>query len=346
MVEEVQVRRPQEEQMQSQVKNDLIRATELTAIAVSKLIYEKGFSKDDVLGPEESKEREKLIDQTGADAMAAALTDVPFVIHAISSEGGKHIFQYGEALPTLLGDFGEGEIELDMVNDVVEGSKAAKLNSPGAVSVLAASTHGGIMKTPDDIFYMDKLFGSPQLKGKISLNNSTEQNLQAAVDAFDVDPSEITVVIMNRPRNEEYRKACEAFGVKIVLIEAGDMLPAVLASEDPSTHNKGIHLVMGIGGFEEGVMCVVGAKLLGSACEVRPWSADPEINAKYAQVLGVDDVVSGEIEDSFLSLSSITGDSQWLGLPKVTEKDGGHEVTTLTVSPAGVNISTTLTING
>src|SRR3990167_10774933 len=243
-----------------QVKKYITRATELTAIAVSKLIKEKGFSPTDVLDEEENLSRERLIDQTGADSMYKALVDIPFVLEVVGSEGRKHIHQYGEALPTLMGTFGSGKLKLDMVNDVVEGSKAAKLNSPGAVSVIAVSSHKGLMATPDDIDYMDKLFGPPQLKNKISINNPVEENLAEVVDEFRVKPSQINVVMMDRDRNAHYINACQKFGVNLILIQAGDFLPSVLACMDPKKHNKGIYLVMGIGGFEEGVLAAVTAK--------------------------------------------------------------------------------------
>ncbi|MCL4366267.1 fructose-bisphosphatase class II, partial [Patescibacteria group bacterium] len=119
------------------VSDYIVRATELTALSVWRLIEEKGFTPQDLLTEEESRAREKLIDQAGVDAMYAALTDIPFVLEVVGSEGRKHIHQYGEALPTLMGTFGSGTHKLDMVNDVVEGSKAAKLNTPGAVSVVS-----------------------------------------------------------------------------------------------------------------------------------------------------------------------------------------------------------------
>ncbi|MDP3733473.1 MAG: hypothetical protein Q8Q91_02915, partial [Candidatus Daviesbacteria bacterium] len=72
------------------IKDYITRATELTAISVARLIREKGFSKDDLLTEEESKAREKLIDQAGVDAMYAALTDIPFVLEVVGSEGRKH----------------------------------------------------------------------------------------------------------------------------------------------------------------------------------------------------------------------------------------------------------------
>jgi len=323
------------------VKDHIIRATELTAISVARLIREKGFSKDDLLTEEESKSREKLIDQAGVDAMYAALTDIPFVLEVVGSEGRKHIHQYGEALPTLMGTFGTGNHKLDMVNDVVEGSKAAKLNSPGAVSVIAVSSQSGLMGTPDDIDYMDKLFGPPQLKNKISINNPVEENLAEVVDTFKVEPAQINVVMMDRDRNAYYINVCQKFGVNLILIKAGDFLPSVLACMDPKKHNKslpagrqGIHLVIGSGGFEEGVLAAVAAKALDGVGEGKGWSPDPEIAKKYQKIWKIDDLVSGKIEDCFVSISAITGDDKWFDLPAIAQK----EVTTLTIDSAGVKI--------
>lgn len=319
--------------MFDQVKHHITRATELTALSVWRLIQEKGFTSQDILTEEESLKREKLIDQTGVDAMYAALTDLPFVLEVVGSEGRKHIHQYGEALPTLMGTFGlpagKRNLKLDMVNDVVEGSKAAKLNIPGAVSVIAVGSYKGLMPTPDDIDYMDKLFGPPQLKGKISIETSIEENLAEVVDTFKVKPSEINIVMMDRDRNAHYINACQKFGVNLILIKAGDFLPSILSCLNPPDHQKGVHLVMGIGGFEEGVMAAVAAKALGAVGEGRGWSADQQIQSKYTRVWITDELVSGKREDCLVSLSSITGDDKWFDLPRFT---------TLIVSKDGVKI--------
>lgn len=321
-----------------QVKHHITRATELTALSVWRLISEKGFTPQDLLTEEESKAREKLIDQAGVDAMYAALTDIPFVLEVVGSEGRKHIHQYGEALPTLEGTLGAGDYKLDMVNDVVEGSKAAKLNSPGAVSVIAVGSHKGLMSTPSDIDYMDKLFGPPQLRNKISIGKPIEENLAEVVDTFGVKPSEINVVMMERDRNAHLINAAQKFGVNLILLKAGDFLPSILSCMDPNDHKKGIHLVMGIGGFEEGILAAVAAKALGAVGEGRGWSPDKEIHQKYKKVWKLDDLVSGKKEDCLVSISAITDDNKWLKLSGVMEKDGGHEVTTLTVSDRGVKI--------
>ncbi len=323
----------------NKVQNYITRATELTAIMVSKVIKDSGFTPQDLLTEEESIKREKIIDQAGVDAMRTSLTDVPFVLEVVGSEGRKHVHQYGEALPTLEGVFGSGNLKLDMVNDVVEGSKAAKLNSPGAVSVIAVSSHKGLMGTPTDIDYMDKLFGPPQLKNKISINKPIVENLAQVLNTFQVVPSKVNVVMMDRDRNAHYINACQKFGVNLILIKAGDFLPSVLSCLDPNTHKKGIHLVLGSGGFEEGILAGVAGKALNAAVEGRGWSADKEIQSKYTKIWGVDDLVSGKKKDCFVSVSVITHENKWFDLEGVKKEKSGHTVTTLSISSVGIKIS-------
>lgn len=311
------------------VKPHITRATELTALSVWRLIQEKGFTPEDLLTEEESKAREKLIDQAGVDAMYAALTDIPFVLEVVGSEGRKHIHQYGEALPTLMGTFGSGSRKLDMVNDVVEGSKAAKLNSPGAISVISVGSHKGLMSTPADIDYMDKLFGPPALAGRISLDKTIEENLAEVVSVFGCKPSEMNVVMMERDRNAHLINAAQKFGVNLILVKAGDFLPSILSCLDPKVHKKGIHLVMGIGGFEEGILAAVAAKALGAVGEGRGWSGDSRIAQKYQKVWKIDNLVAGKKEDCLVSISAITPDNKWLDLPPLA---------TLTVAIDGVKI--------
>ncbi len=319
------------------VKDHITRATELTALSVSILIKEKGFTPEDLLTEDESLAREKLIDQAGVDAMYAALTDIPFVLEVVGSEGRKHVHQYGEVLPTLEGTFGSGDLKRDCVNDVVEGSKAAKLNTPGAVSVIAVGSHKGLMPTPPDIDYMDKLFGPPQLAGRIAIDKPAEENLTEVIEVFKVKPSEINVVAMDRDRNAHLINVCQKFGVNLILLKAGDFLPSILSCMNPKNHDKGIHLVMGIGGFEEGVMAAAAAKALGAAGEGGAWHPDKQIQAKRWTI---NDLAGSKKEDCLVSISSITGDNKWFDLPAVLEKENGHEVVTLTVDANGVSINT------
>ncbi len=143
---------------------------------------------------------------------------------------------------------------------------------------------------------------------------------------------------MDRDRNAHLINVAQKFGVNLILIKAGDFLPSVLSCMPTTQHKKGIHLVCGIGGFEEGVLAAVAAKALGAVGEGRGWSPDPEIALKYKQVWTINDLVRGKKADCLVSISSITGDNKWFDLSGVRVVGNGHEVTTLTVLEDGVKI--------
>lgn len=164
-----------------------------------------------------------------------------------------------------------------------------------------------------------------------------EENLAEVVRVFGIKPAKINVVVMDRDRNAHLINSCQKFGVNLILIKAGDFLPSILACQDPKDQDKGIHLVAGIGGFEEGVLAAVAAKSLDAVGEGKGWSPDQKIAKKYKKSWKIDDLVAGKKEDCLVSVSSITGDS-WFDLPRIVEKDRGFKVVTLTISPKGVNI--------
>jgi len=121
-----------------------------------------------------------------------------------------------------------------------------------------------------------------------------------------------------------------------------------LACMDPKKHNKslpagrqGIHLVIGSGGFEEGVLAAVAAKALQAVGEGRGWSGDEKIQKRYTKIWQNNDLVSGKLADCLVSVSAITDEDKWFGLKGVrVKREGESAVTTLTVDISGVNIDT------
>ncbi|MBL1130373.1 MAG: fructose-bisphosphatase class II [Chloroflexi bacterium] len=69
-------------------------------------------------------------------------------------------------------------------------------------------------------------------------------NLQAIAGAKGIRVEEVTVVILNRPRNADKITAVRQAGAQVRLISDGDVAPALMAAL-PDT---GIDAVMGIGG--------------------------------------------------------------------------------------------------
>ena len=98
-------------------------------------------------------------------------------------------------------------------------------------------------------------------------------------------------------------------------------------------------MVIGSGGFEEGILAAVAGKALGSAVEGRGWSGDMEIQSKYTKIWGIDDLVSGKKNDCFISVSVITHDNKWFDLEGVKKENNGNALTTLSISSKGLIIS-------
>lgn len=284
--------------------------------------------------PTGKKERIALIDTAAAAVMEHKLADMPFSVVSVGSEGAKEQLagKMGVAMPTVLGRFGGGNGEVWMVNDPVEGTTAAAANNPGAISVVAVGAKDGLMATPDGVHYMDKLFVPPKAAGKVNIDQPPRRNLIAVCDAYGVGPDEVTVVVMNRPRNAHIIEELRTFGANLELIEHGDLVPSLLAILPPESHTKGIHMLMGIGGWEEGVIAATAARALGGVAEGRAWKED----APHQPKLTLDDLVPGKAEQSMVIYSAIT-DDEWFDIPGATEDSPGMVVETIRFDSTGVS---------
>ena len=156
----------------------------------------------------------------------------------------------GEALP-----------ELDIAVDPLEGTNLCATDEPGAITVLAASERGGLFRAPD--LYMEKIVvgpaARPLLGDRVRLDRSPEENLAAIAAAEGLPPSDLTVVVLERPRHEELIAGLRRAGARVRLIGDGD-LSAGLAAALPGT---GVHAAMGVGGAPEGVITAAALRGLG-----------------------------------------------------------------------------------
>src|SRR3546814_3473137 len=87
-----------------------------------------------------------------------------------------------------------------------------------ALAVLAISEEGGLLNAPD--VYMEKLAVGPGLPdGVIDLNRPVKENVEAVARAKGVDPHEIIVCVLDRPRHEKLIAELRAIGCGIMLID-------------------------------------------------------------------------------------------------------------------------------
>ena len=168
--------------------------------------------------------------------------------------------------------------EIFIAVDPIDGTTATAGDKPGAVSVLAASEKGGILRLPDELFYVNKLIVGPQAKGKVDINAPVVQNIKALADALGKNIPDLRITVLNRPRNQSLINQIHEAGARVTLIEYGDLMPGILVA----MKGAGTHAVWGVGGAPEAVITAAGLKCLGGSIQIKPWTD----NEDTASILG------------------------------------------------------------
>ncbi|MES2855600.1 MAG: class II fructose-bisphosphatase, partial [Bdellovibrionota bacterium] len=141
--------------------------------------------------------------------------------------------------------------------DPLEGTTICATGGVGAISVIAVAEKGCFLHAPDT--YMDKIACGPGAKGSIDIDAPVEDNIRNVAKKLGKDVSEVTVVIMDRPRHDQLIAKVRAVGARIQLIGDGD----VSASVATGIRDSGIDLLIGIGGAPEGVISAAAMRCLG-----------------------------------------------------------------------------------
>ena len=221
---------------------DAARVTELAAIASY-----AGIGRGD----------EKAADQLAVDAMRTALNSLDIDGKIVIGEGERDeapMLYIGEKVGTAQGS----GPRIDIALDPLEGTTITAKAGPNALSVLAISEEGGLLNAPD--VYMEKLaIGPGYPDGTIDLKRSARENVESVARAKGVDPHEIIVCVLDRPRHEKLIGELRAIGCGIMLIPDGDVA-GVIATTDPETT---IDIYMGSGGAPEGVLACAALRCVG-----------------------------------------------------------------------------------
>jgi fructose-1,6-bisphosphatase II len=109
--------------------------------------------------------------------------------------------------------------------------------------VVAAAERGSLFHT--HIAYMDKIIVGKQAKGAISIDASVEENVRNVARAMGRPVEEITVAVLERPRNDEYVRRLRGIGARVRLFGDGDIANGIIAALEERSR---IDMLMGIGG--------------------------------------------------------------------------------------------------
>ncbi|MEE1876649.1 class II fructose-bisphosphatase [Altererythrobacter litoralis] len=221
---------------------EMVRVTEAAAIAASQMV---------------GRGDEKAADAAAVEAMRRAFDTLYMDGTVVIGEGERDeapMLYIGEKVG---GAPGRGP-KIDIALDPLEGTTITAKAGPNALAVLAAADEGNLLNAPD--VYMDKLAVGPGYPPDIiDLAKSPTENVKAVAAAKGVEPNEIIVCVLDRPRHAELIAELRSIGCGVVLIGDGDVA-GVIAVTDPETT---IDLYMGQGGAPEGVLAAAALRCVG-----------------------------------------------------------------------------------
>ncbi|SEF90555.1 fructose-1,6-bisphosphatase II [Caloramator fervidus] len=271
----------------------IVRVTEAAALACSKLLGKGSIEQVDI---------------AAVNGVRHAFELLPIKGRVIIGEGEINkspILYIGEKV----GQWKDGQVEYDIAIDPIDGNILVAKGRPNAISAVAISQKGNIFRAPQ--IYMKKIAVGPKAKGAIDLNGDLETNLKNVAEALNKDLKELTVMIQDRPRHEEFIKKLREIGVRVKIFGEGDIAAALATAFE----DTGVDVLYGIGGAPEGVLAAAALKCLGGEIQAKllPQNEKQILMCKRA---GIDDV------DCVLTTDDlIKGDDVYFAATAVTDSD-------------------------
>ena len=267
---------------------ELVRTTEAAAMAAARW---------------QGRGDKNSVDQAAVDAMRTVLASIEMDGIVVIGEGDKD-----EAPMLFNGEIvGNGEMpRVDVAVDPVDGTRLTARGMPGALAVIALAERGS-MYAPGKLVYMDKIAVGAAAAGMIDLEAPVSHNLEAVAKAKDKSVSDVTAVILDRPRNEEYIRQVREAGARITLIGDGDISGAISTAKADS----GVDILLGIGGSPEAVTAACAIAALRGEMQAKLWPRD-DSEREFARTEGLDlnqvlttrDLVNSD--NTFFSATGVT----------------------------------------
>ncbi|HVZ71242.1 MAG TPA: class II fructose-bisphosphatase [Polyangia bacterium] len=270
---------------------EVVRVTEAAALAAARFVG---------LGDHDGS------DAAATEAMRATFGSLHIRGTVVIGEGERDeapMLYIGEEV----GDGDAGSPAIDIAVDPLEGTNLCANGAPGALAVVAMAEHGRFLNAPDT--YMEKLaVGANIGPGVVDIRRSPTENLRAIAKKKGVAVSDLTAVILERPRHEKLIAEVRASGARIRLITDGDVGGAIAAG-DPDTS---IDVLMGTGGAPEGVLAAAALRCMNGYMQgiLRPRNDEEVARAAKMgipdihRVWEIDDLAGGDV---MFAATGITG---------------------------------------
>ncbi len=269
---------------------DLVRVTETAAMGAARW---------------QGRGDKEAADQAAVDGMRAHLSTLELDGVVVIGEGEKDnapMLFNGERVGTGTG------MKVDLAVDPVDGTTLTAAGMPGAIAVIAISEGHGSMYGPGSLVYMDKIAVGPQAAGLVDLEAPVKDNLSKVAKATHQDISDLTVIILDRPRNQHYIDDTREAGARIRLIRDGDIAASIACANSET----GIDVLLGIGGSPEAVLSAAALACMDGEIQCRLWPRDDtEVAMARDEGLDLDQVLTTtdlvDSENIFFAATGVTG---------------------------------------
>jgi fructose-1,6-bisphosphatase II len=275
---------------------ELVRTTEYAALACSRWV-----GKGDKEGA----------DGAAVDAMRLLLDTVSMDGVVVIGEGEKD-----EAPMLYNGErIGDGSPpEVDIAVDPLEGTELCAKGLPNAIATIALSERG-TMFDPGPCVYMLKAATSRDLAHVLDIERPLGETLKLMAKEKDTDVGDLVVIMLDRPRHEDYMREIREVGARIRLIPHGDVSAALAAV----TEGSSVDLLWGIGGTPEGVLAAAAIQCEGGQILGKLWPrSDEERNAAVDAGYDLDEILDKDRlcggENAFFAATGVTSGEMLQGV--------------------------------
>jgi fructose-1,6-bisphosphatase II / sedoheptulose-1,7-bisphosphatase len=246
---------------------ELVRVTERAAVAAAEW---------------RGKGDEKAADAAAVQAMKAELDTVAISGRIVIGEGEQHEcddLYIGQAV-----GLGSGP-EVDIAVDPLEGVTLCAKNQPDSIVVLAMAERGGLLNVARNVYMHKIAIGSEYPKGTVNIGWTATENVNALAKAKGVPLSEITAIVLDRPRHAALIEELRGTGVGVKLISDGDIAGVIHAV---NTDDTGIDIYLGSGGAPEGVLAAAALRCIGGQMQGKLILDTPDKRARAVE-MGITD---------------------------------------------------------
>ena len=253
-----------EKPIERNIAMELVRVTEAAALAAARYL---------------GRGDKTLVDEAAVNAMRYTLGFIRMDGIVVIGEGEKD-----QAPMLYVGEkIGDGsDLKVDIAVDPIDGTTLVARGLPGAISTVALADRG-TMHCPQEFVYMNKIVTGIEAKDYIDINAPVKENLKNIARVKKKKISELTVVVLDRPRHEQLLSDIKKAGARVKLISDGD----ISASIEAALPSREIDVLMGIGGTTEGVISAAAIHCIGGGIQCKAWPRN-EKERKDAIAAGID----------------------------------------------------------